>query len=148
MNTNIDTTSVYLENDLRNIITQPGRYKVRFISYKNDEGYVDRIVDVVYVTPKTSRMLVIIVKIDDNVYQDFYYNEGSECFKILTFNDFDANDIDDEDLLEAMGGVDNVGTFEASWVMENVKAVCPDELKGYRVDYDIIFSHEFFKELV
>ena len=148
MNNFIDCTTTYLENDLRNLISQPGRYKVRFISYTNDDGYVDKVVDVVYVTPKTSRMLVIIVKIDDTTYQDFYYNENSECFKILTFNDYNADDIDDEDLLEAIGGIDNVGTFEASWIVEDVKAECPIDLAKYRVDYDTVMTHNFFKDMV
>ena len=136
------------ESNMRNNLIKPGSYKLPFISYVVEDGIVHRDVEVVYVTPKTARMLVIIVKLDENTYQDFYYNDGNECFKILTVNDFNADDIDDEDLLEEMGGVENVGTFDASWVMENVKDIPPHELASYRVDPNTMYTHEFFKNIL
>ena len=40
-------------------------------------------VEIVYVTPKESRMLVIIVKINKDTYQDFYYNENEGLLRFL-----------------------------------------------------------------
>lgn len=149
MSTIIDLTKLedMSDSNMRNNLIKPGSYKLPLISYVVEDGIVNRDVEVVYVTPKTARMLVIIVKIDENTYQDFYYNDGNKCFKILTVNDFDADDIDDEDLLEEMGGPENVGTFDASWVMENVKDIPPSKLAPYKVDSNTMYTHEFFKDI-
>ena len=77
------------DNEMRELLNEPGFYKIPIRNYKVcNDGPVFKDVEVVYVTPKESRMLVIIVKIDEDTYQDFYYNDSEGLFKILTFNDF------------------------------------------------------------
>ena len=94
----IDLTfkSCIKEDEMRELLNKPGFYRIPVKTYYNvfNNGPVFKEVEVVYVTPKNARMLVIIVKIDEDTYQDFYYN-GNEClFKILTFNDFCEEEIE------------------------------------------------------
>ena len=133
------------DSEIRKLLNKPGFYKIPIISYDIfNDGYITKDVEVVYVTPPSARMLVIIVKIDDDTYQDFYYNDCNGCFKILTFNDFYAEEIDDEDLIDAVGGIEKIFTFRASWILENVRDTPPAELANYEVDRDIFQEHKFF----
>lgn len=90
----------------------PGFYRLPFY---NDDGDVE----VVYATPNTDdvRMKVIIVKFDDNAFQDFYYNEEDQVFKPLTV------DYSDE------GEDDEPGdyTFGTEWKNSGVGIDCPAE---------------------
>ena len=133
------------DSEMRKLLNKPGFYRISIMSYDvfSDE-HINKEVEVVYVTPIDARMLVIIIKIDDDTYQDFYYNDGNGCFKILTFNDFYAEEIDDEDIIEAVGGIDKIFTFKASWILENVRDTPPAELANYEVDRDIFQEHKFF----
>jgi len=99
------------------------------------------------VTPIEARMLVIIVKIDEDTYQDFYYNDCNGLFKILTFNDFYAEEVDDVDLIEAVGGIDKIFTMAASWIMDDVRVPCPEEFANYEVDRDVFSEHKFFADM-
>ena len=134
--------------EMRELLNKPGLYIIPIKNYNifNDIR-VFKLVEVVYVTPKESRMLVIIVKIDNDIYQDFYYNESEGLFKILTFNDFCAEEIDDEDLIEAVGGIDKIFTMGASWIMEDVLVPCPKEFANYVVDRNIFSEHKFFEDM-
>ena len=133
------------DSEMRKLLNKPGFYRIPVRNYNvfTDDPVV-KDVEVVYVTPIDARMLVIIIKIDDDTYQDFYYNDGNGCFKILTFNDFYAEEIDDEDIIEAVGGIDKIFTFKASWILENVRDTPPAELANYEVDRDIFQEHKFF----
>lgn len=143
----IDLTfkSFIKENEMRELLNKPGFYRIPVRNYNifNDEQVV-KDVEVVYVTPESARTLVIIVKIDDDTYQDFYYNECNGIFKILTFNDFYAEEVDDDDLIDAVGGIDKIFTLRASWILENVRDTPPAELANYEVDRDIFQEHKFF----
>jgi hypothetical protein len=90
----------------------PGFYRLPF--YNDDQN-----VEVVYATPNIDdvRMKVIIVKFDENTYQDFYYNGEDMIFKPLTVNYFDG----DED--------DNINnyTFGYEWDNSAVGIDCPKE---------------------
>lgn len=87
----------------------PGFYRLPFY---ND----DRDVEVVYVTPNIDdvRMKVIIVKVNENTLQDFYYNEGDQVFKPLTVDYSCEGEDDDTDY-----------TFGAEWKREHVGIDCP-----------------------
>ena len=136
------------DDEMRELLNKPGFYRIPIKNYSlfNDTPVIKE-VEVVYVTPKESRMLVIIVKIDDNIYQDFYYNDNEGLFKILTFNDFSADDIDDEDLIDEVGGIDKIFTMRASWIMEEVFVPCPEEFANYEVDRNIFKEHKFFEDM-
>ena len=133
------------DSEMRKLLNKPGFYRIPVRNYNvfTDEP-IFKDVEVVYVTPKEARMLVIIVKIDEDTYQDFYYNDRNGLFKILTFNDFYAEEVDDDDLIEAVGGIDKIFTFKASWILENVRDTPPVELANYEVDRDIFQEHKFF----
>ena len=89
------------DGEMRELLNKPGFYRIPIKNYSSfNDTPVIKDVEVVYVTPKESRMLVIIVKIDYDTYQDFYYNGNEGLFKILTFNDFYADEIDDEEEFE------------------------------------------------
>ena len=136
------------EDEMRELLNEPGFYRIPIKNYKGFKyGPVFKDVEVVYVTPKESRMLVIIVKIDDDTYQDFYYNDSEGLFKILTFNDFCAEEIDDEDLIDIVGGIDKIFTMRASWIMEDVLVPCPEEFADYEVDRNIFYDHRFFTDM-
>ena len=136
------------EDEMRELLNEPGFYRISIKNYKGFKyGPVFKDVEVVYVTPKESRMLVIIVKIDDDTYQDFYYNDSEGLFKILTFNDFSAEEIDDEDLIDIVGGIDKIFTMQASWIMEDVLVPCPEEFADYKVDHNIFYDHRFFTDM-
>lgn len=136
------------DNEMRELLNEPGFYKIPIRNYKVcNDGPVFKDVEVVYVTPKESRMLVIIVKIDEDTYQDFYYNDSEGLFKILTFNDFYEEEIDDEDLIDAAGGIDKLFTMRASWIMEDVFVPCPEEFANYVVDRNIFKEHKFFADM-
>jgi hypothetical protein len=62
-------------------------------------------------------MKVIIVKIDENTYQDFYYNGEDMIFKPLTVNYFDGDE-DDEPADY---------TFGYEWKNSDVGIDCPKE---------------------
>ena len=136
------------DSEMRELLNKPGLYIIPIKNYNifNDIR-VFKHVEVVYVTPKESRMLVIIVKIDEDTYQDFYYNDNEGLFKILTFNDFSADDIDDEDLIDEVGGIDKIFTMHASWIMEDVFVPCPEEFANYEVDRNIFKEHKFFEDM-
>ena len=136
------------EDEMRELLNKPGFYRIPIKNYSSSNNTpVIKDVDVVYVTPKESRMLVIIVKIDDNTYQDFYYNGNEGLFKVLTFNDFYTDEIDDEDLIDEVGGIDKIFTMRASWIMEDVFVPCPEEFANYEVDRNIFKEHKFFEDM-
>ena len=136
------------DNEMRELLNEPGFYKIPIRNYKAcNDGPVFKDVEVVYVTPKESRMLVIIVKVDEDTYQDFYYNDNEGLFKILTFNDFCVEEIDDEDLIDIVGGIDKIFTMRASWIMEDVLVPCPEEFADYEVDHNIFDDHRFFTDM-
>ena len=135
------------DDEMRELLNKPGFYIIPLKNYWGIGTPIFKDVEVVYVTPKESRMLVIIVKIDDNTYQDFYYNDNEGLFKILTFNDFSADDIDDEDLIDEVGGIDKIFTMRASWIMEDVFVPCPEEFANYEVDRNIFKEHKFFEDM-
>ena len=93
----------------------PGFYRLPF--YNDDHN-----VEVVYATPNvdTVRMKVIIVKFDENTFQDFYYNDGDEIFKPLTVNYYEGDDDDN---------IDNY-TFGYEWKNSHVGIDCPKEFAG------------------
>ena len=135
------------DNKMRELLNKPGFYRIPLRNYSDLGTPIFKDVEVVYVTPKESRVLVIIVKIDEDTYQDFYYNGYEGLFKILTFNDFYAEEIDDEDLIEAVGGIDKIFTMGASWIMEDVFVPCPEEFANYVVDRNIFKEHKFFANM-
>ena len=92
-------------------LEKPGFYHLPFYSDDHD-------VEVVYATPNDSdaRMKVIIVKMDDGSYQDFYYNAEDQVFKPLTLS-YDEEDLDDEENT----------TFAESWKNERAGVDCPEE---------------------
>ena len=75
-----------------------------------------------------------------------YYNGNEGLFKILTFNDFCEEEID-EDLIEEVGGIDKVFTMGASWIMEVVLVPCPEEFANYVVDRNVFKEHKFFADI-
>lgn len=89
----------------------PGFYRLPFYNE-------DRNVEVVYATPNIDdvRMKVIIVKFDDNSFQDFYYNDSDQVFKPLTVDYSCEGEDDDTDY-----------TFGAEWKREHVGIDCPKE---------------------
>lgn len=90
----------------------PGFYRLPFY---NDDGDVE----VVYATPNIDdvRMKVIIVKFDDNVFQDFYYNEEDQVFKPLTVDYSDESDDNEPDEY----------TFGYEWKNSGVGIDCPEK---------------------
>ena len=90
----------------------PGFYRLPFYNE-------DRDVEVVYATPNIDEvnMKVIIVKFDENTFQDFYYNDGDQIFKPLTVNYYEGNDDDN---------IDNY-TFGTEWKNSHVGIDCPKE---------------------
>ena len=134
------------DGEMRELLNKPGFYRIPLKNYRGIGTPVIKDVEVAYVTPKESRMLVIIVKIDDDTYQDFYYNGNEGLFKILTFNDFCEEEID-EDLIEEVGGIDKVFTMGASWIMEVVLVPCPEEFANYVVDRNVFKEHKFFADI-
>ena len=90
----------------------PGFYRLPFYNANQN-------VEVVYATPNvdTVRMKVIIVKYDDNTFQDFYYNDLNQIFKPLTVNYYEG-DADDN--------IDNY-TFGVEWKNSHVGIDCPKE---------------------
>ena len=135
------------DGEMRELLNKPGFYRIPIKNYSSfNDTPVIKDVEVAYVTPKESRMLVIIVKIDDDTYQDFYYNGNEGLFKILTFNDFCEEEID-EDLIEEVGGIDKVFTMGASWIMEVVLVPCPEEFANYVVDRNVFKEHKFFADI-
>ena len=135
------------EVEMKELLNEPGFYRIPVKNYRGIGTPIFKDVEVVYVTPKESRMPVIIVKIDDNTYQDFYYNGNEGFFKVLTFNDFYADDIDDEELIDEVGGIDKIFTMRASWIMEDVFVPCPEEFANYEVDRNIFKEHKFFSDM-
>ena len=139
------------DDEMRGLLNKPGFYRIPIKNYSSlSDTPVIKDVEVVYVAPKESRMLVIIVKIDDDTYQDFYYNGSEGLFKILTFNDFDMEDIYDLydlDLIDEVGGIDKIFTMGASWIMEDVFVPCPEEFANYEVDRNIFKEHKFFEDM-
>ena len=136
------------EDEMRKLLNKPGFYRIPVRNYNvfTDEP-IFKDVEVVYVTPKEARMCVIIVKIDEDTYQDFYYNDRKALFKILTINDIYAEEVDDDDLIEPVGGIDKIFTMAASWIMEDVRVTCPEEFANYEVDRNIFSEHKFFADM-
>ena len=139
------------DDEMRELLNKPGFYRIPIKNYSSfNDTPVIKDVEVVYVTPKESRMLVIIVKIDADTYQDFYYNGNEGIFKILTFNDFDMEDIYDLydlDFIDEVGGIYKIFTMRASWIMEDVFVPCPEEFANYEVDRNIFKEHKFFEDM-
>ena len=139
------------DDEMRELLNKPGFYRIPIKNYSSfNDTPVIKDVEVVYVTPKESRMLVIIVKIDGDTYQDFYYNGNEGIFKILTFNDFDMEDIYDLydlDFIDEVGGIYKIFTMRASWIMEDVFVPCPEEFANYEVDRNIFKEHKFFEDM-
>ena len=139
------------DDEMRELLNKPGFYRIPIKNYSSfNDTPVIKDVEVVYVTPKESRMLVIIVKIDDDTYQDFYYNGNEGIFKVLTFNDFDMEDIYDLydlDFIDEVGGIDKIFTMRASWITEDVFVPCPEEFANYEVDRNIFKEHKFFEDM-
>lgn len=115
-------------------LDKPGFYKLTFTGY-NYGVYDTRDLEVEVVfttTPENgSRMQVIIVKVADGVYQDFYFNGSDECFKLLTLNEeygVDSREDDSED--EEYSAV----TMSESWENESVGVECPSEYANYIPD--------------
>lgn len=137
--------------EMRELLNKPGFYRIPVKNYSSfNDTPVIKDVEVVYVTPKESRMLVIIVKIDADTYQDFYYNDNEGLFKVLTFNDFDMEDVYelyDLDFIDEVGGIDKIFTMGASWIMEDVFVPCPEEFANYEVDRNIFKEHKFFEDM-
>ena len=94
-------------------LNTPGFYRLPF--YNDDQN-----VEVVYATPNTDdvRMKVIIVKFDENTFQDFYYNDGDQIFKPLTVNYYEHDDHDDN--------INNYA-FGVEWKNSDVGIDCPKE---------------------
>lgn len=90
----------------------PGFYRLPF--YNDDQN-----VEVVYATPNINdvRMKVIIVKIDENTFQDFYYNGEDQVFKPLTV-DYSCEGEDDDPADY---------TFGVEWKNSDVGIDCPEE---------------------
>ena len=90
----------------------PGFYRLPF--YTDDQN-----VEVVYATPNVDdvNMKVIIVKFDENTFQDFYYNDCEQVFKPLTVNYSDEGE-DDEPIDY---------TFGAEWKNSGIGIDCPKE---------------------
>lgn len=139
------------DGEMRELLNKPGFYRIPIKNYSSfNDTPVIKDVEVVYVTPKESRMLVIIVKIDSDTYQDFYYNDNEGLFKVLTFNDFDMEDVYelyDLDFIDEVGGIDKIFTMGASWIMEDVFVPCPEEFANYEVDRNIFKEHKFFEDM-
>lgn len=93
-------------------LSTPGFYRLPFYNE-------DRDVEVVYATPNIDdvRMKVIIVKFDENNFQDFYYNDGDQVFKPLTV-DYSGESEEDKP---------TDYTFGIEWKREHVGIDCPDE---------------------
>lgn len=89
-----------------------GFYRLPF--YNDDQN-----VEVVYATPNIDdvRMKVIIVKIDECTFQDFYYNEEDQVFKPLTVDYSDESDDNEPDEY----------TFGYEWKNTSVGVDCPEE---------------------
>lgn len=90
----------------------PGFYRLPF--YTDDQN-----VEVVYATPNVDdvNMKVIIVKFDENTFQDFYYNDSDQVFKPLTVDYSDEGE-DDEP---------TDYTFDVEWKNSGVGIDCPEE---------------------
>ena len=94
-------------------LNTPGFYRLPF--YNDDQN-----AEVVYATPNIEavRMKVLIVKYDENTFQDFYYNEEDQVFKPLTVNYYDSED-PDSDI--------NDYSFGVEWKRTEVGVDCPEE---------------------
>ena len=90
----------------------PGFYRLPF--YTDDQN-----VEVVYATPNIDdvRMKVIIVKIDECTFQDFYYNGEDQVFKPLSV-DYSCEGEDDDPADY---------TFGVEWKNSDVGIDCPKE---------------------
>lgn len=91
----------------------PGFYRLPF--YNDDQN-----VEVVYATPNADdvRMKVIIVKFDENTFQDFYYNDSDQVFKPLTV-DYSPEEEEDDEPADY--------TFGYEWKIQCVGIDCPEE---------------------
>jgi hypothetical protein len=94
-------------------LDKPGFYTLPFFAY-------DHNVEVVYATPNIPAvsMKVIIVRMDDGSFQDFYYNDSDAVFKPLTVNCFDEDYENDT--------IDNY-RFGVEWENSGVGVECPKE---------------------
>lgn len=113
-------------------LDEPGFYELTFTDYNcGIYGTRDLEVEVVFTTTPDdgSRMQVIIVKVADGVYQDFYFNGSDECFKLLTLNEDYGVDSDEEDSDEY-----TAMTMSESWKNESVGVECPSEYADYIPD--------------
>lgn len=105
-------------------LDKPGFYHLPF--YTNNHR-----VEVVYATPNIPavRMKVIIVKMDDGSFQDFYYNDSDEVFKPLTISYEGCGEFA-EDLV----------TFGYEWTTNNVGIDCPKEYADCVGHFEDIFD--------
>ena len=61
----IDLTNVSSSQELRNLLTGPGMYKIPIVNYNaEDDSNFEAVVEVVYISKMTSRMPVIIIKLN------------------------------------------------------------------------------------
>jgi len=153
----IDLTNVKSTSELRSLLTGPGMYKIPIVNYNSeDDTNFEPVVEVVYVSKMTSRMPVIIVKINARTYQDFYFNSSCLAFKMLTFNDFSGPETKSlvyqlNSDFKGTGEVfdaNRVKSFEGSWILEDVKDCPPEPYKSYIVKYSTIHSNKFFKNFL
>lgn len=93
-------------------INELGIQTLPFVKYgETITGVWDKEVNVVfYVNYPETRMTVIVVE-DNGEYQDFYYNDGMDCFKPLSETEDDSG-----------------MTPEEWWSEESIEADCPDFL--------------------
>ena len=108
-------------------LDKPGFYTLPFFTD-------DHNVEVVYATPNIPavRMKVIIVKMDDGSFQDFYYNDSDAVFKPLTVNCYDEEYSEDDT-------IDNY-KFGVEWENSGVGIECPKEYSDCIGHYEDIFE--------
>lgn len=129
---------------MRLALTRTGTYRLPIISYSIENDYFYPVVNVVFVSPTTSRMLIIVVEVEPGVYQDFYYNGFCECFKPLTvYNDRGRDDEYDEDEEYKYPA----GTMGHTWEQEGIDDF---EMDSHFAAYTVPKpdpNNEFFKNI-
>lgn len=114
-------------------LDKPGFYHLPFMNDDHD-------VEVVYATPNIDEVLmkVIIVRLEDDVLQDFYYNESDEVFKPLTVHE-ETLDLwlackeDDETNAEIETAYHREYTMGYQWIQNEVGIFCPEEFADYEI---------------
>ncbi len=118
-------------------LNKPGLYRLPFLN--DDEN-----VEVVYVTPNKPevRMKCIIVKIDDNTYQDFYYNDCDMVFKPLTVCEEDYEEWldwqdDTNDTEENREKYRSLNLMGYTWDFNGVGVPCPSKYANCVATYNV-----------